>query len=188
MRKLLVAGAIGVALVGAGWLGTSLVEPYEEEAAAGRSTAMNAEKKPSKPAPAAKSWAERASTSCARALEDSRAVLRDAPFTTADSNSGTEAVLRLMRTLTWIEARLLRELKRVPPSPADRRRVTAALALLTESHRHDRATVEALKESWDPALLEEAVRREAETSEQLRLLFLGTGATACVAVFDPDSY
>jgi hypothetical protein len=187
MRKLLVAATIGAALVGAGWLGTSLVEPYEDEAAAGRPEATRPVKKAPKPQ-VAKSWAERASTSCARALEDSRAVLRDAPFTTADSNSGTEAVLRLMRTLTWIEARLLRELKGAQPSPADRRRVSAALALLAESHRDDLATVAALTKSWDPAALEEAVRREARTSEQLRLLFLGTGATACAAVFDPDSY
>jgi hypothetical protein len=188
MRKLLVAVAIGAALVGAGWLGTSLVEPYEVEAAAAPAVATNAKKRPSKPARVTRSWAERASSSCARALEDNRAVLRDAPFTTADSRSGAEAVLRLMQTLSWIEARLLRELKRLPPSPADRRSVTAALGFLTDAHRDNLATVEALEKSWDPALLEEAARREAQESAQLRLLFLGTGATACVAVFDPDSY
>jgi hypothetical protein len=185
MRKLLVAAAIGAALVGAGWLGTSLVEPYEVEAAP---VPAAAKKKAPKPAPVAKSWAEQASASCARALEDSRAVLRDAPITTADSRSGTEAVLRVVRTLSWIEGRLLRELKRLSPSPADRRRVTAALALLTDAHRDTLATVKALEKRWDPALLGEAARREAKESAELRLLFLGAGATACVAVFDPDSY
>lgn len=189
MRKLFVAAAIGTALVGAGWLGTSLVAPYEPEAtppAAATNPTVNGRKTQARVR--VKTWAEQASASCARALEDSRAVLRDAPFTTADSASGTQAVLRVMRTLGWIEARLLRELKRARPARADRRPVNEALSLLATAQRDHAATLAALQRSWNPGLLEEAARREMQASAKLRLLFLRTGATACVAFHDPESY
>lgn len=188
MRKLLAAVTIAAAFVGAGWLGMRIAGPVEPAPVREAATKTVEKRTAPKPSPVTKTWAEQASASCARALEDTRAVFRDSPFTMADSRSETEAVLRLLRTLSWIDGRTLGELKRVRPSPADRRRVNEALDLLAEAHRGNLATVASLQARWRPKLIEQSGRRNARLSEELRVLFLGLGATGCAAYLDPESY
>lgn len=187
MRKLLAAVIVAAALVGVGWLGTSLVAPYEPPPVAQAASNSAEKRKAPKPALGKKTWAEKASTSCAQALEDNRAVIRDSPFTTADEHSELEAFLTLGKTLNWVEARLIRELKSVRPPVADRRRVSETLALLVEEHRHLVATMASVQTMSDQEYVE-AIRLDERMAAELRVLFLGLGATSCAAFFDPESY
>ena len=187
MRKVLVAAIVAAALLGAGWLGTSFVAPYEAEATPKPAATTVVKRKAPKPV-RKKTWAEQASASCARALEDSRAVLRDSAFTTLDSRTESHAVLRLLRTLAYIDGRTLRQLKRLRPSPADRRRVTETLDLLAEARRGNLATIAGLEARWRPELLEQSGNRNMRLNAELRVLFLGLGATGCAAYLDPESY
>jgi hypothetical protein len=187
MRKLLLAVTVVAALVGAGWLGMRFAAPVEAAPVPEAATKTVEKRKAPKPAHVKRTWAERAGASCARALEDNRAVVRDSPYTTADARSEVEAALGLGQTLNFIEGRLLRELKAVRPSTADRRRVTETLELLTEEHRHHVALFAGIR-TLSPKQFDQAIRRDERMGAALRVLFLGLGATSCAAFLDPESY
>lgn len=188
MRKLLLAAVVGAAFIGVGWLGTSLVAPYEPEPVAKAAAKTAAKRKAPKRAHVTKTWAEWSSVSCAQGLEDNRAVIRDSPFTTADARSELDAVLTLGKTLNWIEARLLRQLKSVRPAAADRRRVSQALGLLAEMHRRHVALFAGPRSDLSDKEFDQEINRAERMAAELRVLFLGLGATSCAAFLDPDSY
>ena len=168
----LLAGAVGVAtLVATVAIGRPLADPDE----------------PAEPAAAAapaRTWAQQATGRCRAAIADVRAELTGASglATTA------ERAVVLFGATTEIEGKLLRQLRALPPSAAQQRRIDETLDLLEKQYERDVATTAKLERRYDFALLNREVVAYESIAAQMRALFRELGAQGCVAYFDPESY
>jgi len=182
--------ALVAALVGAGWLGLVLAT------AAGESTtpapaARSAAAKPrdaKRPRRHARPWADRATTVCNRAYEQTLdaidLVVLDSPdLTTRQRN------LELLTRALEIESRTLTALGALRPRPRpDHRTIRDALRLFRGVVADDRGTASLLRRRWSRSLLVRRSAAQLPVNERLNILFLGLGASGCATYFDPDSY
>jgi hypothetical protein len=120
-----------------------------------------------------KTWAERASASCARGLEDSRALL--------DGATKNESLLEVLGATVRVEGRVVRELDALPVPRAKRRQVREVVRLLDGQFRSGKDLLAALRVHWDDALIDRSLRANGRAAERMRLLFLDLGATGCAA-------
>lgn len=171
-----------LAFLAVGWLGMKLAGDAEAET--GRDSLAETPTTtlaPRATPPRSKTWAERASASCARGLEGTRALLDAAPSTVEPGATEHEFLLTLLDASLKVERRVVRELGALPVSRADQRRVREVIRLLDETHRMGVGLAASLRVRWDDALLERKLRENARAAARLRLLFLGLGATGCAA-------
>lgn len=131
-----------------------------------------------------RSWGEKASDRCRDAIGSVRAELSGA---TGLTTSAERAVVIFSAT-TEIEGRLLRLLRALPPSAAQRERIAEALELLEKQYKRDVATSATLEREYDFALLNREILVYEGVAAKLRTVFGELGAQGCVAYFDPESY
>ncbi len=183
MRAVVFAACLVVAFLAVGWLGMQLAGDAEAEP--GRNGLSPPTTAVEVAAPTAlrrsRTWAERASASCARGLEDTRALVNEAPFTTEPGATEHEFLLELLDATVRVEGRVVRELDALPVRRAERREVRDVVRLLDEERRSGADLIAALRVRWDDALLDRKLRANERTGGRLRLLFLGLGATGCAA-------
>ena len=166
------AAAVGSAtLVATIVIGRPLVEPEDAPEAAAVAAPV-------------RSWGQKASDRCRDAIGSVRAELKGA---TGSSTTAERAVV-LFGVTTEIEGRLLRLLRALPPTAAQRARVDQALDLLEQQHKRDLATTAKLEQRYDFALLNREVIAYEHVASQMRAFFRDLGAQGCVAYFDPESY
>ena len=161
MRMLLLAGAVGVAVLAAVvFAGLRLLDDDEP------------------------AWAERATAACERGLTEARAAV-DA----GKAIAGTERrTLQVYAASTEIEAGVLTDLAELSRPSEDELAIERTLAILSRSHQADVVAVERLRRIFDPQLLERRVNDTIPVLADVRSRFAALGAAGCVRYYDPASY
>lgn len=200
LRKLAFSVCLAVAFLGVGWLGMQLAGDADAEVGpnpAPATTTAVAVAPPverpvrvevSKPVkvvsrvapPRTKPWAERASTHCARALQEGRAIVDNA-LARDPAAMEEEYLLGVLEAALRVDGRLLNQLEALPVQQADRRQVREALGLLERQFRAGEGLVAALKVRWDDGLIDRTDLAQKDSSQRIVQLFLGLGATGCAA-------
>ena len=171
----LAAGVVAVATFGVvTMVGLQAVDD-DEPAQAARKTS---------PAPALRSWADRANKLCVTGIRDVRNVVARQPV---GDETDQQRQLRFFLETTRIEGELVAGLRKLPVK-ADRAKVEEAIDRFEQEYKRDVLLGNALRRKFDLKALRSRITQYEREAARLRTLFGSVGADSCAAYFDPTSY
>ncbi len=129
-------------------------------------------------------WAEEASAACERGLAKAREIVSAGDAIASDK----KRALDVYAAATGVEGTVIAELEALSRPAEDELAIGRTLAIVSDSHLADGASVERLRLRFDRELLERRVNDTIPILADLRRRFASLDADGCVRYYDPASY